>query len=223
MNIRQITGWAVRAVAIPCWVIGRVCVLFAILAAGAEIYHSLQARTWEHVTLGELSVLLDMQSASLMGMAVFTTVMSMPAWVVFFVPGIALVLLHRFSSYVAKHLIDSSKERYGGIELDGSWAVYFVNHVIGQVVAVLLCLSGLIITAFGLSGSIDWIIESGSLKAKIINASPGISFLIIGAVIMWRYKSRFTTQETIRSHSPDRGYHERTVIADAGLLASSRK
>lgn len=73
---------------------------------------------------------------------------------------------------------------------EGSW--------FGMVVGALLLLGGFVMTVMGLSGTSEWIIESMSLRARLVNASPGAVFAIIGMVLMFRYKPKVKTDIEIK-------------------------
>lgn len=52
----------------------------------------------------------------------------------------------------------------------------------------------------GLSGSLDLVVESSKLNARLINGSPGVVFIVVGFLILWRYRpreSRTLTEEKI--------------------------
>ena len=50
----------------------------------------------------------------------------------------------------------------------------------------ILCLtSGIILTIFGLTSKIDWIIKDNDSKSRLINAFPGIILIMIGLIILF--------------------------------------
>jgi hypothetical protein len=69
--------------------------------------------------------------------------------------------------------------------------------IIGIVIGGIFCISGLILSCLGLTGSIEWIFKAGSLSSKISNASPGVLLCLMGMVILWRYRPRYRHEITI--------------------------
>lgn len=67
---------------------------------------------------------------------------------------------------------------------------YHINLLIGMIVGATLCIAGLIFTILGLSGSIEWVYESGGTVSRLTNASPGIFFGLLGFLLVWRFKPR---------------------------------
>jgi len=69
-------------------------------------------------------------------------------------------------------------------------SAYFWGTLIGIIVGALFCLSGLIITILGLSGSIEWVFEAVDVKSRLTNAGPGVFFALLGMLILWRYRPK---------------------------------
>ena len=68
---------------------------------------------------------------------------------------------------------------------------------IGQLFGVLAMLAGFILSIAGVAGSIDWIVESNSLTGRLTNATPGVFFVFVGMLILWRYKPKISTSMEI--------------------------
>lgn len=79
-----------------------------------------------------------------------------------------------------------------------------VGHLIGQCTGAFLCIAGLILVIFGLSGQIDWVVEAGGFSSNVKNASPGIIVLVAGLFLLWIYKPaleiRSKVSDTSGSH-----------------------
>lgn len=69
---------------------------------------------------------------------------------------------------------------------------YFVGTLMGISVGAIVCISGFVLCILGLSGTIEWIFEAADFKSRISNASPGVFFALLGAIILWRYKPKVT-------------------------------
>jgi hypothetical protein len=65
---------------------------------------------------------------------------------------------------------------------------YRLAILMGIAIGGVFALAGFVLCLLGLSGSIEWLVEGASLKAKLTNASPGIVFAGMGMIIIWRYK-----------------------------------
>jgi hypothetical protein len=72
---------------------------------------------------------------------------------------------------------------------EGSKA-YYVGTIMGITVGALFCIAGFTMAVLGLSGSIDWVVESSNLTSKLTNASPGVVFGVIGLFVLWRYRPK---------------------------------
>ncbi len=79
-------------------------------------------------------------------------------------------------------LISLAKQRSKGNR------TYRTGTILGITIGGLFALAGFTLCILGLSGSIEWLVEAASFKAKITNASPGVVFAAMGMVILWRYK-----------------------------------
>lgn len=60
-----------------------------------------------------------------------------------------------------------------------------------------LILGGIVLMILGITGSIDWIVEIDGITSKLINASPGLIMVIVGAFIV--LKSRMKIKVTKES------------------------
>jgi len=72
------------------------------------------------------------------------------------------------------------------------------GSLFGMVVGAVVLLGGFSTFFLSLSGTVEWIFEAGSISSKLINASPGVVFSIIGLLIMWRYKPKVRTDIEIK-------------------------
>jgi len=72
------------------------------------------------------------------------------------------------------------------------------GNLFGMFIGGLALLGGFASFLLGLTGSIDWIFKSVSISMRMINASPGAIFSVIGFVIMLRYKPRVKSEIEIR-------------------------
>lgn len=59
------------------------------------------------------------------------------------------------------------------------------SSIIPQIGGLCCVLCGLFFLYIGVSGTTDLLVESGSFKANLINASPGIVLIFIGCVLMF--------------------------------------
>lgn len=71
---------------------------------------------------------------------------------------------------------------------------YFKAIRKGQNAGWICIIAGLILTILGFTGSITWFIETLGLKSRIINASPGIIFLVAGVILLLIYKPRIEAE-----------------------------
>jgi hypothetical protein len=100
----------------------------------------------------------------------------------------------------AQWLTSTAKiQKTGAIEFTRA----FSRHIlIGQVVAAFFLLCGFVMSILGLTGSVEWVLDVGGAKSRLVNASPGVFFALVGAVILWRYKPKMgLLQETSRHAS----------------------
>jgi len=67
---------------------------------------------------------------------------------------------------------------------------YRTGNLFGMFIGGLALLGGFASFLLGLTGSIDWIFKSQSMTMRMINASPGAIFSVIGFVIMLIYEPR---------------------------------
>lgn len=67
-------------------------------------------------------------------------------------------------------------------------STFRVTTLFGQAIGGISLFFGFAFSLLGLSGTLDLIIESNDIKAKLVNASPGVVFIIVGLFILWRYK-----------------------------------
>lgn len=67
---------------------------------------------------------------------------------------------------------------------------YKTGSIIGIIMGSTICLAGLTLILLGLTGSIEWIVKVGTFSSKLVNASPGAFFSVIGLIIIVVYKPR---------------------------------
>jgi hypothetical protein len=51
-------------------------------------------------------------------------------------------------------------------------------------------LGGIALCILGLAGSIEFFFEGGGVKARLLNASPGIAVAFLGFLVLWKYKAQ---------------------------------
>lgn len=56
----------------------------------------------------------------------------------------------------------------------------FIIVLISLIGGIGCLIAGIILTIFGFTGSIEWIVEASGFTSRLINASPGIVLIIIG-------------------------------------------
>jgi uncharacterized BrkB/YihY/UPF0761 family membrane protein len=76
-------------------------------------------------------------------------------------------------------------------------STYFIGTVSGIIIGVILIISGLLLLVLGLSGSIDWIFETHSIKSRLTNASPGVFFALLGVFVLYWYRPRIEIRKEI--------------------------
>ena len=74
---------------------------------------------------------------------------------------------------------------------------------IGQAFGVLAMIAGLGLSITGGAGSIEWLVESQTVTSRLINATPGILLVLIGGLVLWRYKPKQPTSPEFRSHDAE--------------------
>ena len=58
------------------------------------------------------------------------------------------------------------------------------THLFKLSISAFLIISGVIIATLGFSGTMEIVVQAITIKGKLINASPGILFLILGTIIL---------------------------------------
>ena len=76
--------------------------------------------------------------------------------------------------------------------LAGGGRTYGAAILIGICAGVLFAVGGVILALLGISGAVEFVVESASLKARLTNASPGVVLAAMGMIIIWRYKPRLS-------------------------------
>jgi hypothetical protein len=73
---------------------------------------------------------------------------------------------------------------------------YIHSIMIGLIIGSFFSIAGFILTLLGLSGSIEWIIESNGIQSKLSNASPGVFFALLGLLTLFWYKPSIKTHKS---------------------------
>jgi len=63
-------------------------------------------------------------------------------------------------------------------------------------IGVLFLLAGFALCVLGLTGTIEFLIETAGFKARLLNGTPGAFFGLLGLLLMWRYKPKVSTTTT---------------------------
>ncbi len=56
------------------------------------------------------------------------------------------------------------------------------GSILGIAIGGLICLFGIFLLVFGLTGSVEWLVNAGGFSSKLINASPGLVIVLVGMV-----------------------------------------
>lgn len=75
---------------------------------------------------------------------------------------------------------------------------YKTGSIVGIIIGGLIAFLGIFLLLFGLTGSIDWFVNVGGISSKLINASPGVAIVVVGMIILIRYKPRIRYEYEIR-------------------------
>ena len=67
---------------------------------------------------------------------------------------------------------------------------YFWGTILGISIGAFFSIAGFVITILGFNGSVEWFVKAPGFTTKLINASPGVFFALLGMLILWRYKPR---------------------------------
>lgn len=81
---------------------------------------------------------------------------------------------------------------------------YQVSIVFGLVFGAVLTLIGVALCVAGVSGSIDWIVNGKGWSSKLMNASPGVFFSLLGFFIIMRYKPKYKFSFNSTAQGPPR-------------------
>lgn len=99
------------------------------------------------------------------------------------------------------------------------------GNLFGMFVGSLALLGGFVSSLLGLTGSVEWFFKSGSISMKLLNASPGAIFSVIGFIIMLRYKPRVKTEIEIKinesQNQKDTSVHTKEISVRHSSSASS--
>jgi len=75
---------------------------------------------------------------------------------------------------------------------------YHIAVIMGIITGLLLLLVGFVLCLLGFTGTIQFFVKSDGFQARLLNASPGVFFALLGTVIMWKYKPKITYTERKR-------------------------
>ena len=99
------------------------------------------------------------------------------------------------------------------------------GNLFGMFVGALALLGGFVSSLLGLTGSVEWFLTYESISMKLLNASPGAIFSVIGFIIMLRYKPRVKTEIEIKinesQNSKDASAHTKEISVRHSSTASS--
>ena len=65
-------------------------------------------------------------------------------------------------------------------ERSRSHKVYQHATILGIIIGACVLVAGFVLSMLGLTGSIEWVLEAGSIKTRLANAGPGVVFAVIG-------------------------------------------
>lgn len=105
------------------------------------------------------------------------------------------------------------KDAHGEIEVYAELAerlasggrTYGAAIMVGICAGILFAVGGIVLALLGISGAVEFVIESTSINARLTNASPGVVVAAMGMIIIWRYKPRLTHDVELRP----RGFRSR--------------
>ena len=60
----------------------------------------------------------------------------------------------------------------------------YIIMILSLCSGIFCIIGGIILTILGFTGNINWIIEGTDFTSKLINASPGVLLMVIGALII---------------------------------------
>ncbi len=60
-----------------------------------------------------------------------------------------------------------------------------IYSIAGLIVGVGCILGGLYLSVGGATGSVSWTANIGNFESKLVDASPGVVLMVIGAAIVW--------------------------------------
>lgn len=71
----------------------------------------------------------------------------------------------------------------------------FLSFLLPFISGTVCIIGGFILTVLGFSGNITWIVEVSGFTSRLANASPGIIFIIIGALLICSKKYEVRIQK----------------------------
>ena len=72
--------------------------------------------------------------------------------------------------------------------------VKLIQRLIMEIVGVGIIIWGIVFIYRGIAGKINFIMQGAGVKVKLLNASPGAFFSLIGALIMWYSMQDFSIE-----------------------------
>ncbi len=92
-----------------------------------------------------------------------------------------------------------TREKIGNMRIEERIVrTHKTGSIVGIIIGGLIAFLGIFLLLFGLTGSIDWFVNVGGISSKLINASPGIAIVVVGMIILIRYKPRIRFEYEIR-------------------------
>ncbi len=62
----------------------------------------------------------------------------------------------------------------------------YIIVLLSMIGGYTLIIGGVILMLLGLSGNVEWIVEAASVQSKLVNASPGLVMILVGALLVWK-------------------------------------
>lgn len=98
---------------------------------------------------------------------------------------------------------------------------YRIGIVMGISAGTLFCVAGFVLMFLGLTGTIEWVIETADLTSRLLNASPGVVLALMGMIIVWRYKPIIKDEFNVdRQPTRDKEKDERRLSGLSADIAS---
>ena len=75
----------------------------------------------------------------------------------------------------------------------------FIIILISLIGGIGCIIAGIILTVLGFSGDIEWIVEVSGFTSRLINASPGIVLIILGAILIIKSRLDIKTRKKTKT------------------------